>query len=225
MKILKNKIVVAAICFVVAGLIAFIIVPSQKKPDGAVEVIKVSENISANTKITEDMLKEVAVSSDSVPDTALKDKKYIVGKYAKVNLYTEDFIVDEKLSSINMENKLYDLEEGEKAISITPKTLSKSVSGNLLIGDVVQIYGYDTQNKQMNPNSGKWYFEVVAIDNSKSENVSGADLESTSDIVPAAITIKVNSDEQIQSIVEMEMNNDIQVVFAGRGETAKKLLY
>ncbi len=225
MKILKNKIVVAAICFVVAGLIAFIIVPSQKKPDGAVEVIKVSENILANTKITEDMLKEVAVSSDSVPDTALKDKKDIVGKYAKVNLYTEDFIVDEKLSSINMENKLYDLEEGEKAISITPKTLSKSVSGNLLIGDVVQIYGYDTQNKQMNPNSGKWYFEVVAIDNSKSENVSGADLESTSDIVPAAITIKVNSDEQIQSIVEMEMNNDIQVVFAGRGETAKKLLY
>lgn len=225
MKILKNKIVVAAICFVVAGLIAFIIVPSQKKPDGAVEVIKVSENILANTKITEDMLKEVAVSSDSVPDTALKDKKDIVGKYAKVNLYTEDFIIDEKLSSINMENKLYDLEEGEKAISITPKTLSKSVSGNLLIGDVVQIYGYDTQNKQMNPNSGKWYFEVVAIDNSKSENVSGADLESTSDIVPAAITIKVNSDEQIQSIVEMEMNNDIQVVFAGRGETAKKLLY
>lgn len=225
MKILKNKIVVAAICFVVAGLIAFIIVPSQKKPDGAVEVIKVSENILANTKITEDMLKEVAVSSDSVPDTALQDKKDIVGKYAKVNLYTEDFIVDEKLSSINMENKLYDLEEGEKAISITPKTLSKSVSGNLLIGDVVQIYGYDTQNKQMNPNSGKWYFEVVAIDNSKSENVSGADLESTSDIVPAAITIKVNSDEQIQSIVEMEMNNDIQVVFAGRGETAKKLLY
>lgn len=225
MKILKNKIVVAAICFVVAGLIAFIIVPSQKKPDGAVEVIKVSENILANTKITEDMLKEVAVSSDSVPDTALKDKKDIVGKYAKVNLYTEDFIVDEKLSSINMENKLYDLEEGEKAISITPKTLSKSVSGNLLIGDVVQIYGYDTQNKQMNPNSGKWYFEVVAIDNSKSENVSGANLESTSDIVPAAITIKVNSDEQIQSIVEMEMNNDIQVVFAGRGETAKKLLY
>lgn len=225
MKILKNKIVIAAICFVVAGLIAFIIVPSQKKPDGAVEVIKVSENILANTKITEDMLKEVAVSSDSVPDTALKDKKDIVGKYAKVNLYTEDFIVDEKLSSINMENKLYDLEEGEKAISITPKTLSKSVSGNLLIGDVVQIYGYDTQNKQMNPNSGKWYFEVVAIDNSKSENVSGADLESTSDIVPAAITIKVNSDEQIQSIVEMEMNNDIQVVFAGRGETAKKLLY
>ncbi len=225
MKILKNKIVVAAICFVVAGLIAFIIVPSQKKPDGAVEVIKVSENILANTKITEDMLKEVAVSSDSVPDTALKDKKDIVGKYAKVNLYTEDFIIDEKLRSINMENKLYDLEEGEKAISITPKTLSKSVSGNLLIGDVVQIYGYDTQNKQMNPNSGKWYFEVVAIDNSKSENVSGADLESTSDIVPAAITIKVNSDEQIQSIVEMEMNNDIQVVFAGRGETAKKLLY
>lgn len=110
------------------------------------------------------------------------------------------------------------------AISVTPKTLAKSVSGNLLIGDVVQIYAYDTQAKTLNEDSGRWYFEVLAIDNSKSENVSGVDLENASDIVPAAITVKAISPEQVKSIVEMEMNNDIQVVFAGRGETAATLL-
>ena len=35
---------------------------------------------------------------------------------------------------------------------------------------------------------------------------------------------KLTSEEQVKSIVNMENNNDVQVVFAGRGEEAKKLL-
>ncbi len=56
----------------------------------------------------------------------------------------------------------------------------------------------------------------------KSENVSGANLNELSDIVPASITVKATSEEQVKSIVNMENNNDVQVVFAGRGEEAKK---
>lgn len=224
MKFLKNKIVVAVICFAVAMLIAVILVPSQNKSGETTTVIKASKTISENTKITGDMLKEIAVSSDSVPGEALTDKDDIVGKYAKSNIYSSDFITDEKLSAIDTESNLYSLRDGEMAISITPKTLAKSVSGNLLIGDAVQLYGYDTQAKVLNQDSGKWYFEVLAIDNSKSENVSGASLDNSSDIVPAAITVKVTSEEQARSIVGMEMNNDIQVVFAGRGDIADKLL-
>ena len=65
---------------------------------------------------------------------------------------------------------------------------------------------------------------LKAIDNAKSENVSGANLNELSDIVPASITVKATSEEQVKSIVNMENNNDVQVVFAGRGEEAKKLL-
>ena len=64
----------------------------------------------------------------------------------------------------------------------------------------------------------------MAIDNAKSENVSGANLNELSDIVPASITVKATSEEQVKSIVNMENNNDVQVVFAGRGEEAKELL-
>jgi Flp pilus assembly protein CpaB len=224
MKFLKNKIVVAALCFAVAIVIAFVLVPSSNKHGETTNVIKVSSTITENTKITEKMLKEVAVSSDSVPDGAITDKNDVVGKYARVALYPSDYIINDKLSTIDTESNLYSLQSGEMAISVTPKTLAKSVSGNLLIGDVVQIYAYDTQAKTLNEDSGRWYFEVLAIDNSKSENVSGVDLENASDIVPAAITVKAISPEQVKSIVEMEMNNDIQVVFAGRGETAATLL-
>lgn len=222
--IFRNKIVVAVICFVAAVIIAFILVPSKSHDGEMINVIKANKTISENTKITEEMLKEVTISADSVPNEALKMKNGIVGKYTKTTIYPSDFITDEKLSSIDTESNLYALEEGETAISVTMKTLSKSVSGKLLIGDAVQLYGYDTQEKILNKDSGKWYFEVLAIDNTKSENVSGASLDKASDIVPAAITVKATSTEQVESIVNMENNNDIQVVFAGRGEEAARLL-
>lgn len=224
MKFLKNKLVVAALCFVVAMIVSLVLVPSNNNNDEMTDVIKVSSTISENTRLTENMLKSVSVNSDSVPNGAIINKDDVVGKYSKVTLYSTDFITEEKLSTIDTESNLYALKIGECAISITPKTLAKSVSGNLLIGDAVMLYGYDTQSKSMNVDSGKWYFEVLAIDNSKSENVSGVDLEDSSDIVPAAITLKAISEEQIRSITNMEMNNDIQVVFAGRGEEAATLL-
>lgn len=224
MKFLKNKIVVAALCFAAAMVIAFILVPTTNNSGEMTTVIKVNGTIAENTKLTENMLKEVSVNSDSVPDGVLMDKKEIIGKYAKVPLYSADFIIEEKLSVLDTSSNLYSLKAGERAVSITPKTLSKSVSGNLLIGDVVQLYAYNTETNALNEDSGKWYFEVLAIDNSKSENVSGVDLENSSDIVPAAITIRAVSEEQVSSIVKMEMNNDIQVVFAGRGEYAATLL-
>lgn len=223
--ILSNRLLVGIACIVVAAVIAFIIIPSnQKAEDELVNIVKVNKTISENTKITDSMVKVESMSKGSVPDNAISDKRDIVGKYAKVNLYTVDFITPEKLSDIDTTSSLYALKSGERAVSVTPKTLSRSVSGNLLIGDAVQLYGYNTETKEFNEDSGKWYFEVLAVDNSKSENVSGLNSDESSDIVPSAITIKAISEEQVKSIVDMENSTDIQVVFAGRGEVADTLL-
>ena len=93
--IFKNKIVVAVICFVLAMIIAFIIVPSKNHDGERVNVIKVTKTISANTKITDDMLKEVNVEYDSVPSEAIRSKSDIVDKYAKSTIYPSDFITQE----------------------------------------------------------------------------------------------------------------------------------
>lgn len=66
-------------------IIAFIIVPSKNHDGERVNVIKVTKTISANTKITDDMLKEVNVEYDSVPSEAIRSKSDIVDKYAKFN--------------------------------------------------------------------------------------------------------------------------------------------
>lgn len=52
--------------------------------------------------------------------------------------------------------------------------------------------------------------------------MSGANLNNFQTLFPASITVKATSEEQVKSIVNMENNNDVQVVFAGRGEEAKK---
>ena len=224
MKLLKNKIFVGVLCMAIGVIAAFVLVPRNDNTGETVKVIKVSKTVSENTQLTESMLKEVEVGVNDVPNNAITDKNAVIGKYAKVTLYDTDYITEEKLSTLETESSLYALNIGERAVSVTPKTLAKSVSGNLLIGDVVQLYGYDTQDNKLNPDSGKWNFEVLAIDNSKSENVSGVSLDNASDIVPAAITLKATSEEQVQSIVYMENNNDVQVVFVARGENAALIL-
>ena len=72
-------------------------------------LLKVTKTISANTKITDDMLKEVNVEYDSVPSEAIRSKSDIVDKYAKSTIYPSDFITQEKLSVIDTSSNLYSL--------------------------------------------------------------------------------------------------------------------
>ena len=56
-KYIKNRYVIFALCLILAGLIAFVIVPkSNKNMAELVDVVKVTRQIEKNTQITEDML-------------------------------------------------------------------------------------------------------------------------------------------------------------------------
>ncbi len=71
--IFKNKIVVAVDMFCNCNDNRIYHCTVRKNHDGErVNVIKVTKTISANTKITDDMLKEVNVEYDSVPSEAIE---------------------------------------------------------------------------------------------------------------------------------------------------------
>ena len=56
-KYIKNRYVIFALCLILAGMIAFVIVPkSNKSMAELVDVVKVTRQIEKNTQITEDML-------------------------------------------------------------------------------------------------------------------------------------------------------------------------
>ena len=226
MKIFKNKIVIAIICFVLAALIAFIIIPKQKKNGDMVEVVRTVGTVPVNTYITENMLKTVEVPAAVLSDNVIKDKDSVVGKYSTTVIYSEDNIIGEKLSTEPTDSGLYALQDGEYAISVAVSDLSKGFSGKLLEGDVVSVYGFNDNTKTMEEYDDLKYVQVLAVNNSKGKDLEQAKQESTGssdDIIPATVTLKVN-ENQAKELVYITNAGKVHIVFAGRGANGESLL-
>lgn len=231
MRIFKNKYVVFALCMALSAIIAFVIVPTNNDNlTSQVEVIRVTRQIEKNTIITEDMLEYVAVMPLNLPENIIKDKQSIVGKVSAITLLPQDNLIPEKfIDAYSITNKeFYDMDNPDKlAVSVSVKTLAASVSGKLLPGDVVSLYGFNTDSKTFVLHDDLMYVEVLAVTNSKAEDLDKrqAGLESdTSDVViPSTITLSVNRN-QARELIELENTGNIHVVFIGRGETSQGLL-
>lgn len=231
MRIFKNKYVIFALCMALSAIIAFVIVPTNNDNlTSQVEVIRVTRQIKKNTIITEDMLEYVAVMPLNLPENIIKDKQNIVGKVSAITLLPQDNLIPEKfINSYSITNKeFYDMDNPDKlAVSVSVKTLAASVSGKLLPGDVVSLYGFNTESKTLVLHDDLMYVEVLAVTNSKAEDLDKrqAGLESdTSDVViPSTITLSVNRN-QARELIELENTGNIHIVFIGRGETSHGLL-
>ena len=106
MKLFQNKIVVGVICIVIAAILAFLFLPSISKSKSNTEKIYVVKNaVHEGTKIEESMLTEKEVGSYGLPQSIIKDKDKIVGKYASCDITPDDFILSSKLSEFAANGK------------------------------------------------------------------------------------------------------------------------
>lgn len=231
MKYLKNRYIIFALCLILSGVIAFIIVPKNNKNMAElVDVVKVTRTIEKNTQITEDMLEICQLPKQAVTENTITDKESIIGRIAAVTLLPEDNLVAQKFTDISsaIENELYKLDASDRlAVSVSVKSLASSVSGRILPGDVVSVYGFLNDKKMLSEYDDLKYIEVISVSNSNAEEIStrNADVETdTSDkIVPATVTLSVNQN-QAQELVILENTSNIHIVFVGRGEVSRKLL-
>jgi pilus assembly protein CpaB len=204
-----------------SALIAFVVIPKQNKNKGDITVVKVNKMISANTLITDDMLTTAIINSETLSDKVITDKSKIIGKYTTTNIYTDDFITTEKLSSSIPNSNFYKIDgKNSYAISVALKSLSNGVSGKIIAGDIVSIYGFNTERKEVVEYNDLKYVEVLSISDTKGNDV-GSDSEND-DKTPATVTLKVN-ENQIKELILMENTGNIHIAFAGRGETANAL--
>lgn len=223
MKLIKNKYFIFALCMLLSALIAFIIIPKQNKLKGDIEVVKVNRNITANTQITEDMLIISKALGDKLSDKVIRDKSKIIGKYATTNIYTDDFITSEKLSTVMPNSNFYKADgKNTFAVSIGLKSLSCGVSGKIMAGDVVSVYGYNIERKEVVSYDDLKYLEVLSISDSKGNDL-GSDLENK-DNIPATVTLMANGN-QIKELILMENTGNIHIAFAGRGEKSQELMH
>lgn len=231
MKYIKNRYVIFALCLILAGVIAFVIVPkSNKNMAESVDVVKVTKQIEKNTQITEDMLEIKHMPKQAVTQNTITDKKQIVGKVSNVQLLPEDNLVMQKFTEVGTETDkaLYEMDNSEQlAISVTLANLASSVSGKIQPGDVVSVYGFINETKQLADYTDLQYIEVIGVSNSSAEELSTRNSDSETDssdkVVPATVTLSVNRN-QAQELVVLENTSSIHIVFVGRGEISRKLL-
>ena len=123
---------------------------------------------------------------------------------------------------------LYEMDNSEQlAISVTLANLASSVSGKIQLGDVVSVYGFINETKQLADYTDLQYIEVIGVSNSSAEELSTRNSDSETDssdkVVPATVTLSVNRN-QAQELVVLENTSSIHIVFVGRGEISRKLL-
>lgn len=230
-KYLKNRYVIFALCLILSGIIAFVMVPKANKNMGdAVNVVKVIKRIEKNTQISEDMLAIKQLPKIAVPDNAITDKSMIIGKAAAVTLYPEDNLIPQKFISLDSvgDKAFYDMDNTEQiAVSVTVSSLAASVSGKIMPGDVVSVYGFVTETKTLAEYTDLLYLEVIGVSNANaeelSERTSGSETDSSDKVIPATVTLSVNRN-QAQELIMLENTSSLHIVFVGRGETSRKLL-
>lgn len=215
--IITNKYAVAALCFLVAGIIAFGVIPMQsRKTANGVDVIQVKSMVAKGTRIEEKMLE--TVNRINVPTGSITDKNTVIGKYAVTDIYPGDYIIPDKITASESENNFHkaDAQKDRYAISVTMDSLSSSVSGKVKEGDVVTVFGYSKDGGGLIYLPELAALEVLSVSGSKGETVNNG-------TVPETVTL-LASLEQAKQLVTLEMNGNIHLAFAGRGDDAKNLL-
>lgn len=230
-KYIKNRYVIFALCLIVSGIIAFAVVPqSNRGMAEPVDVVKVTRQIEKNTEITEDMLEIQQIPRQAVTDNTITDKSQIIGKIAAVPLLPEDNLVMQKFIDAGSasDQAFYGMDGTQRlAVSVTVSSLAASVSGKILPGDVVSVYGFLKEEKTIAEYPDLQYVEVLGVSNSNAEELSARmpddETDAADSLIPATVTLAVNQN-QARELVILENMSSIHIVFAGRGETSRNLI-
>lgn len=222
-----EKMVKAAVCFLIAIMAAVSVnVSAQQKVD-MIQVVKASHVISAGTEITASDLEEVETVGYGLPKDVLTSKDQVAGKYAAADIYPSDPIIPAKLTDAKTD-PFMSLAGDKKIVSFTVTSLAASVAGNIRAGDIIQVVYAESSmdpaslNSQLNPvepDSLK-RLKVVDIkdsdaryaDSGKGEN---SILKTDTEFIPSTITVLAD-EAQAKELYKAELTGNIYVRFVER---------
>lgn len=150
-RITGNRTVIGIICIVLALGITFGIAPLVNRfTDRKVEVVQVKQNVERGHLITEDDVELVKVGALNLSDRTVKNKKYVVGKYAATNLYAGQIMIADLVAekSNSADNVLSALDGTKVAISVNIASFAQGLSNKLQNGDIVSVIVYDKETNQ-----------------------------------------------------------------------------
>ena len=230
MALKKNRTTVGIVAIVLGGVLCFGIAPIYNKSmQKGVEVVRISSEVNKGEQITADKVKVVEVSKKGLPESAILNKKDVVGKDAVVDLVRDNTILERQLSKnpIAEDKYLYGLDGTQQAISFTIQNFASGLSGKLLTGDIISIIATtmdENNNEKTSTPKELQYVKVLAVTNDvgvdKKEDNNNPEEE-----LPTTITVLVNR-EQAELIANLEETSKMHVslVYRGTEKEAQKYI-
>ena len=216
MKIFQNKIVVGVICIVIAAILAFFFLPSISKSKSNTEKIYAVKNaVAEGTKIEESMLVEKEVGSYGLPQSIIKDKDKIVGKYASCDIAPDDLILSSKLSDYAANQKLDKvMSQGNMLVTVSLDSVASAVGNHLKSGDIISIVGY--ANDAVVVYEELKALEVYSIENENAEKLEDVENNEEAEHLASTVTLIANQ-VQAEKLIQAEYSGKVHAVFVKRG--------
>jgi len=216
MNMFQNKIAVGVICIVIAAIMAFVFLPSISKSKGNTEKIYALKNVvSVGTKIEESMLTEKEVGSYGLPESVVKEKDKIVGKYASCDITPDDLILSSKLSDYAANQKLDKvMSQGNMLVTVSLDSVASAVGNHLKSGDIISIVGY--ANDTVVVYEELKALEVYSIENENAEKLEDVENNEEAEHLASTVTLIANQ-VQAEKLIQAEYSGKVHAVFVKRG--------
>lgn len=224
MKILKNRVFLAAICAVLAVACIFAYSGSVKSEANMAQVARFTCNVTKGEKITDAMVETATVGGYHLSPGLAASKGAVVGKYAATDFSKGDLIMSDKLSDTiqKPDDRLSQLDGNRVAVSVSVKDFSDAVSDKLRSGDIVSIINHDKSGTAIPPELT--YVEVLAVTDGKGVDKQQTDSGEEKEAVKT-VTLLVTPAQAVK-LTGYEDNSEIHfaLVYRGDSKTAQKFL-
>ena len=210
MRITGNRTVIGIICIVLALGITFGIAPLVNRfTDRKVEVVQVKQNVERGHLITEDDVELVKVGALNLSDRTVKNRKYVVGKYAGQIMIAD--LVAEKSNSAD--DVLSALDGTKVAISVNIASFAQGLSNKLRNGDIVSVIVYDKETNQSHVPPELRYVKVITTTTGDS-----VDSDRKTDATQAITVTLLASPDQAKLLAYLNTTTTLHFSLVCRGD-------
>ena len=219
-----NRTVIGIVSIVLALIICFGVAPLVNRiSDEKAEIVRVTQTITKGSQITDADVEFVNVGAFNLPDTVIKSKSEVVGKYTTGDLYAGDFFLPQNITvDVNTAADILDSLTGDqKALSVSIGSFALGLSGKLETGDIISVIVYSSKDAFAYTPPELSYIKVIT--STTSQGVDKA--ESTDNTQPVTVTLLVNKEQaELLSYYEKTASMHFALEYRGDSATAQKYL-
>lgn len=101
---MKSRLYYAVVCYMLAVILLFVCLPLVKRMTyPKTEAVRVVKAIEQGEQITSKKVEAIEIGAWNIPDGVIKKPEDVIGRYAAVDIVTDDILLDTKISQLPLD--------------------------------------------------------------------------------------------------------------------------